>query len=322
MATPNVGQVVAAAWQKMVGTEPQDAIFKEYALLAWLEESAQKETGGRSLIGPLEYKVNSTVKSLASPSEGLDVVAVDIFDESEANWKQYAGLYTMTSMEEAINRGDSAKFRLEKGKLNNLRKSMRKEINSDIAGATAQSSDLSGLQTLVPDDPTSGTVQGINRLTYSFWRSQQTSGAKTTTLYDNLRSAMRTIRTACARGQGEKFPTDYWTGSGTSNGYEGLLIANERITDKKTSSANAAFDGEYYLFGKAKVRWDADLSDTRVYALNSEDLKLCYQAGYWFKGYEPVRPANQLQNVFAVETICQLFLKNSRHLGVVTAATS
>lgn len=316
MPNPNVGQIVAAAWQSMIGSEPQDAIFKEYALLAWFEQHAQKETGGRSLIGSIEYKVNSTVKSLASPSEALDVTSVDLFDESEANWKQYAGLYTMSSMEEAINRGDSAKLRLEKGKLNNLRKSMRKEINADLAGSTA-GADLSGLQSLVPDDPTTGTVQGINRATYTFWRSIDASGAKTTTAYDNLRSAMRSMRTSVSRGQGEKFPTDFWTSAAVSNGFEGLLIANERINDKKDSTANAAFSGNAYKFGAANVRWDSDIADTRMYALNTEDIVLCYQTGYWFKGYEPVRPANQLQNVFAVETICQLFLKNSRHLGVI-----
>ena len=321
MANPNVGQVVAAAWQKMVGKEPQDAIFKEYALLKWLESNAQKETGGRSLIGPLEYKVNSTVKSLASPSEALDVVSVDIFDESEANWKQYAGLYTMTSMEEAINRGDSAKLKLEKGKLNNLRKSMRKELNADIAGVTV-GSDLTGLQTLIPDVATTGTVQGINRATWTFFRTQQVTGTKTTTAYDNLRSSMRTLRTACARGQGEKFPTHYWTGSGTANGYESLLVANERINDEKTDAkANAGFSGTAYKFGNADVMWDTDIADARMYGLNSEDIVLCYQTGYWFKIYEQVRPANQLQNVVAIETQCQLFLKNSRHLGVVTAIT-
>jgi hypothetical protein len=320
MANPNVGQVVAAAWQKMVGTEPQDAIFKEYALLAWFEDHAQKENGGRSLIGPIEYKVNSTVKSLASPDEGLDVVAVDLFDESEANWKQYAGLYTMTTFEEAINRGDSAKLKLAKGKLNNLRKSMRKEINSDLCASTS-GADLSGLQSLVPDDPTTGTAQGINRATYTFWRTQDTSGAKTTTAYDNLRSAMRTMRTQCAKGQGVKFPSDYWTSPDTSNGYESLLIANERVIGKDDTDANAAFSGEAYLFGKAKVRWDEDIADSRMYALNTEDIVLCYQSGVWFKGHEPVRPANQLQNVFAIETIAQLFLKNSRHLGVIDSIT-
>jgi hypothetical protein len=321
MANPNVGQVVAAAWQKLIGSEPQDAIFKEYAYLAWLEEGAEKETGGRSILGSIEYKVNSTVKSLASADEALDVTAIDIFDESEANWKQYAGLYTMTTMEEAINRGDSAKFALAKGKLNNLRKSMRKEINADIFGSTS-GADLSGLQSLVPSDPTSGTVQGINRLTYTFWRSQTKDGTKTTTIYDNFRSSLRAIRLSCSKGQGEKMPTHYWMSGTSSNAYEGLLIPNERIMDKKDSSANAGFSGKSYAFGTAEVRWDADIADTLVYALNSEDVVLCYQTGHWFKALPPVRPANQLQEVMAIETITQLFLKNSRHLGVIYNLTS
>ncbi len=316
----NVGQVVAAAWQKMVGKKPADAIFNEYAYLAWLEKSAMEETGGRSLIGPLEYKVNTTVKSLASATEALDTSIVDVFDEWEAQWKQYAGTFTMTSMEEAINRGDSSKFKLEKGKLNNLRMAMRKELNSDLVASTA-GNDLAGLQELVPDDPTTGTVQSINRGTWTFFRSQDTSGAKTTNAYDNLRSSMRTIRTQCAKGQGVKFPTDYWTSAAVSNGYESLLIANERVVGKDDDDANAGFSGEKYLFGKARVRWDDDFADTRMYALNREDLKLAYQSGYWFKGYTPERPANQLANIFAIETIAQQIVTNPRHLGVIDGIT-
>ena len=56
-----------------------------------------------------------------------------------------------------------------------------------------------------------------------------------------------------------------------------------------------------------------------MYALNPEHLKMAYQSGYWFKGYPPVNPANQLLNVFKVETQCQLFSNNRRHLGVITA---
>lgn len=312
----NVGQVVAAAWQKLIGSKPADAIYREYDFLKWAEAKAASEEGGRTLIGNVEYKVNTTVKAMASPTETLDTTIVDVFDEWEAQWKQYSGTFTMTSMEDAINRGDRAKFKLEKGKLNNLRQAMRKRLNEDLIG-TASANELAGLQDLVPDDPTSGIVQGINRGTFTFWRSQDTSGANSGTAYNNLRSAMRTIRTQCARGQGAKFPTDYWTSATVSNGYESLLIANERVIGKDDDDANAGFSGEKYLFGKAKVRWDADIADTRMYALNREDYKLVYQSGYWFKGYEPERPANQLAKIFAIETIAQAVVTNPRHLGVI-----
>lgn len=321
MANPNVGQLVSQAWQKLTNDgKPEDNIFEEYSELKRLEEGKafRPFTGGRSLIGTIEYAVNSTVESV-SPTTTLDTTIVDVFDEWEANWKQYAGTFSMTSFEDAVNRGDSAKFNLEKSKLKNLRFSMRKRVNEDIFGATTNATDLSGLQSLVPDSPSTGTVQTINAGTYTFWRSKQTSGAKTTSAYDNLRSSMRTIRTSCSKGQGVKYPTRYVTGSATANGYESLLIANERIVDKTDKSANAGFQGDVYYFGTAHLYWDGDCADSRMYALNNDSLQMAYQTGYWFKGYPSVNPANQLLNVFKAETQCQLFSNNRRHLGVITA---
>ena len=322
MANPNVGQAISNAWQKLTNDgKPEDNFFEEYSQLKRMEsgKAFKAFTGGRSLIGTIEYAANSTVESI-SPSQVLDTTVVDVFDEWEANWKQYAGTFSMTSMEDAINRGDSAKFDLEKGKLKNLRSSKRKRINEDIFGATSNVTDLSGLQTLVPDSPSASVViQGINQSTYTFWRSKQTSGAKSVSAHDNLRSSMRTIRTSCSKGQGVSAPEYYVTGSGTANAYEGLLIANERIVDKKDSSANGGFQGDVYYFGSAHVYWDGDCADARMYALNHNHLKMGYQSGYWFKGYPSVNPANQLLNVFKTETQCQLFANNRRHLGVITA---
>ncbi len=317
----NVGQAIANAWQKLTNDgKPEDNYFPEASQLKRMESASafKPYSGGRSLIGTIEYAANGTVESI-SPSQVLNTEANDVFDEWEANWKQYAGTFPMTSMEEAINRGDSAKFNLEKGKLKNLRKSMRDRINQDIFGATTNVTDLSGLQSLVPDSPSSGTVQGINAGTYTFWRSKQTSGAMSVSAHDNLRASMRTIRTSCSKGQGVSAPEYYVTGSGTTNAYEGLLIANERISDKSDKSANGGFQGDVYYFGSAKVYWDGDCADSRMYALSSEHLKMAYQSGYWFKGYPPVNPANQLLNVFKTETQCQLFSDNRRHLGVITS---
>lgn len=320
MANPSgTESLYVQAWRAIVTENPVDNIFDEYSELKRLEEgkSFLRKGGGASLIGTIEYAVNPTVASM-SPTAILDTTPAEVFDEWEANWKQYGGTVTMTSFERATNRGGEAKFDLEKGKLKNLRSSMRKTINEHIFGATAAATDVSGYQTLIPDNPASGSRQGINFGTFTFWRSKQTSGAQTTSAYDNLRASMRTIRTAVSKGQGVKFPTRYVTGSATANGYESLLIANERVGDKKDSSANAGFSGNKYLFGPAPVEWDFDCADARMYALNNEDLKMAYLSGYWFKGYPEVEPANQFVGVFKVETQAQLIVKAARHLGVIT----
>jgi hypothetical protein len=322
MAQPSGNaQLYAQAWRKLTNEgKPEDNIFEEYSLLKRLESGKRFRsfTGGASLLGTIEYAVNSTVESI-SPTSVLNTDIVDVFDEWEANWKQYAGTMTMTSFEESTNRGESAKFNLEKGKMKNLRASMRKTINEHIAGATSTATDLSGLQSLVPDSPSSGSIQGINFGTYTFWRSKQTSGAQSVSAHDNLRASMRSIRVSCSKGQGVKFPTEYVTGSGTANAYEGLLIANERVSEKSNKYANAGFQGDVYKFGTADVFWDGDIADSRMYAINDDNLQMAYQSGFWFKGYPSVNPANQLIDVFKVETQCQLFSNNRRHLGVITS---
>jgi hypothetical protein len=326
MANPNVGQQVAAAWQAVVGTKPEDNIFEEYSLLALMEKGKASKaiTGGRSAIGSIEYAVNSTVKAI-SDTETLDVTRVDVFDEAEYQWKQYAGDFVVSSYEEAITRGSNQKIDLLEGKAENLRQSMRKRLNEDLFGdGTADSSkSIGGLQVLVPDAPTAGTRGGISAVSFSFWRSQQQTGTKTTNAYDNLRSSMRTINTACSRGQGVMNPTDFVTGPTTCQGYEALLIANERITSKADSDANAGFNDDAFMFKKAKVRWDDDCADSRMYALRfgKGGLYLPYQSGYWFKAYPAVNPANQLLDVVKVETIATAAAFNPRHLGVITVIT-
>jgi hypothetical protein len=290
MALPSAtaSQLIVAGWQSLVTENPVDNIFDEYSELARLEKgkSFLRRSGGTSLIGNVEYAVNTTVESI-SPYATLDVEPVDIFDQWEASWKQYAG-------------------------------SKRKTLNEHIFGATAAATDVSGYQSLIPDSPSSGSKQGIAN-SYTFWRSKQTSGAMGSSAHDNLRSSMRTMRGLVSKGQGVKFPTRWVTGEGTARAFEGLLVANERINDKKDSSANGSFTGRSFLFGDAPVEWDFDCADARMYALNNDDIKMAYQAGFWFKGYPAVNPANQLLNIFKTETICQLVVLAPRHLGVVTS---
>jgi len=323
MPNPNVGQEVAAQWQAVIGNKPEDNIFKDYMFLGLLEKnSPAPKTGGRSAIGTIEYAVNTTVKAI-SDTEALEVTRVPVFDEAEYQWKIYGGDFVISTYEEAINRGASQKIDLLAGKAENLRLSMRRQLNSDAFadGTGFGGKAIGGLQLLVPDNPATGTVGGINPATYTFWRSQQTSGAQSASAYDNLRAAMRTINVACSIGQGDTSPTHFLTGSGTVNGYESILVANERIVSKENSQANAGFDDNAFMFKKAKVLWDSMCSDTRMYALRfgQNGIRLAYQAGHWMKAYPAVNPANQLMDVVKVESICQLVSFNRRHLGVITA---
>lgn len=325
MPDPNVGQQVAAQWQAVIGDKPEDNIFKELSFLALLEKnSPAPKTGGRSAIGSIEYAVNTTVAAIAD-DEALTVARIPVFDEAEYVWRQYAGDFVISTFEEAINRGASQKIDLLAGKAENLRNSMRTQVNTDCFGNGSGfgGKSLGGLKLLVPDDPTLGTRGGISAVTYTFWRSQQVLGTKTGTAYDNLRAAMRNINIKCSSGQGVVNPTHFLSDGTVVAGYEALLVANERIVSKENSQANAGFDDNAFMFKKAKVVWDTACPAGTMYALRfgQNGLRMAYQAGHWFKAYPAVNPANQLIDVVKVETICQLVTFNPRHLGVITVIT-
>lgn len=318
MAVPNVGQRVAQAWDAYISGKPEDTIHDDYGQIRRMEKNKKSFTGGGdNILGAIEYKLNSTVAWI-SDTETLDTTRVDIFDQYTYVWRQLGETVVMSSFEEAINRGDSKKFDLLAGKLENARMSMREKINSSIFTAQAGKAML-GLPDLVSSTPTTGTVGGINRANFSIWRNQQTSGAQSVSAYDNLRASMRTIHVACSKGQGIMEP-DYFVGTSTDvNGYESLLIANERVTSKEDSQADAGFKSTAFKFKMAPVYWDRDCPSATMYALRNDNPKLVVQSGYWFKGYPSVDPANQLLDVFKIETIVQMITGNPRHLGVITA---
>lgn len=319
---PQYGQTIASSWEAIVGTKPEDNIFDEYWLLDNLTRGKAflSVDGGRTINGAVEYTVNTTFKSY-SDTETLDTTRIDVFDEFSYTWKENGGTVVMSELEKAKNQGSGRKFDLLAGKLNNLRNSARKALNEQAFsdGTGNSSKEMGGLAHLVSATPTSGTVGGINRGTYTFWRNQQSSGAKTSTAFDNLRSVMRSVYNDSSSGVNAKHPDYAVTTQTVFQGYESLLIANEQVTDKSAGSFEGSFKNEYAKFKGIPLSYDEDCGSGLLYFLNYANLKLAYQKGYWMKGFPAVDPANQTADIFKVMTIANLISNNPRRLGVVTA---
>jgi hypothetical protein len=209
MPTVTVGQRLAVAWPAFVGKTPYDQIFPQYWTLDRLKtgKAFKGFDGGTSIQGPIEYALNSTVEPM-SPYGTMSIQHVDVFDQFDFAWKMYGGHAVLSSQDQAENMGSSKKIDLEEATLQNLRKSMMDQLSVGVHsdGTGTSSLQVGGLQHVVANTPTSGTVGSINRLTYSFWRNQTTSGTKSSTAYDNLRSAMRTIYNAASNGYSTDHP--------------------------------------------------------------------------------------------------------------------
>lgn len=282
-------------------------------------QSFDQVDGGRTVNGPIEYAINTTFRSY-SDTEAIDVTRIDVFDEFQYPWKEYAGTVVLSELEKAKNQGEGRKFNLEEAKLENLKNSAHNILNADFYsdGTGNQSKQIGGLQLIVANNPTIGSPGGIGRPLFTFWRNQQTSGAQSATAFDNLRAAMRSMYNSASAGVDEQHPEYAVTDQTSLQGYEALLIANERITDKTKSQANAGFKNEWFMFKDIPVAYDRACPAGNMYLLNYRNLKLAYQKGYWLKGFPAVDPANQTIEVFKIMTIANLYSNNPRRLAVIT----
>ena len=322
MPSPNDGMTIAASWNALVNDKPEDNIFAEYWVLNTLKqgESFMSVGGGDVITASLEYATNGTV-AFYSDTETIATTRSDVFDRAEYNWKEIAGTVLQSELEDAINQGSAKKFDLLDAKLKNLKSSLDDSINASLFsdGTGTSGKEIGGLQLIIDTTPTTGTVGAINAATFSFWRNQQTSGALSASAFDNLRAAMRSIYNSSSNGYSGKHPRYAVTTQTVFQGFEGLLLVNERFTDK--ASADGGFKNETLKFKGAAISFDADCPTGNLYFYHPSFLKLAYLKGHWYKMTGPIRPANQTVDIYQVSARCNMITTNRRMLGVVSAIT-
>ena len=81
---------------------------------------------------------------------------------------------TISGLEQLQNSGKEAIIDLLDARIGNAERTLKNNISIDCySDGTADSGkQIGGLQSLVADLPTSGTVGGIDRATWTFWRNQ------------------------------------------------------------------------------------------------------------------------------------------------------
>ncbi len=320
MAAINSGQNVSAAWEAYVGLDPTDNVFKRHWVLEQMRQNGSfQKQNGTVIRHNIEYATNPNAKFM-SEMETVTVFRPDTFDNAEFSWKLIGGDVPMTDLESAIVSGGVSKYDLQARKLQNLRNTMEELCDQSFFGdgTNYSSKEFGGIQLLVSTTPTTGTVGGINRATYSFWRNQQTSGAKTSTAYDNLLSTMTTIYNLNSNGIGEENPTYAVTDITTFGGYESLTPTIERpVRDSEDNKLVRGFKGQNIAFKDIPLGYDPFCPSGNCYILNNRNLFFVYMQ--WMKGEPAVRPSDGFWDVFKVLTIGNLTTDNPRRLGVVSS---
>lgn len=147
------------------------ASIRSNALMAWAfaNDRVEYEDGGYQISNPLVTGRNPNVTSFEY-YDSLPVAQTDEFSTVNYGWSRVGGTVIISDQEEDENKGESAIFKLMKAKMEVLEESFKEKF-SEYLWAAGGGADPLGLASLIPTDPTTGTLGGINRATETQWRT-------------------------------------------------------------------------------------------------------------------------------------------------------
>jgi len=248
MAFPGLSDIVTTTLRNRSGVIA-DNMSKNNALLMRLSKRGKVKpvSGGRTIVRELAYAENSTFQRY-SGYELLNVAPSDVISAAEFDWKQASVAVTISGLEQMQNSGPDAILDLLEARIEVAEKTMQNNLSSDMYsdGTASSGKQIGGLQLLVADTVTSGTVGGINQGAYTFWRNQTfntTSEIGSAASSTNIQRCMNTMYMRTMR-QSDKVDlimadTNYY------QFYWQSLQAIQRITSK--DMADAGFTSLQYM---------------------------------------------------------------------------
>lgn len=147
------------------------ASIRSNALMAWAfaSDRVEYEDGGYDISNPLIVGRNPNVASYEYYDQ-LPVAQTNEFATVRYRWSRIAGTVIISDQEEDENKGDLAIFKLLTKKMEVLEESIKEKFSDYLYGAGGGVDPL-GLASLIPDDPTTGSLGGISRVTETQWRT-------------------------------------------------------------------------------------------------------------------------------------------------------
>lgn len=183
MAFPNVTDIVATTIEQR-SKKLADNVTKNNALLARISEKGGIRTvsGGSMILEEITYAENANA-GYYSGYDLLPVAAQDVISAAQFDLKQAACPVVISGLDQLKNAGKEQMIDLMEGRIKVAEASMMNLLAAGVYsdGLGSGGKQVTGLNAAVPVNPATGTYAGIDRNTWTFWRSQVTTAGATLT---------------------------------------------------------------------------------------------------------------------------------------------
>lgn len=235
MAFPNVTDIVATTIEKR-SKKIQDNVTKNNALLTYIKDKGNVRTfnGGSLIYEELSFAENANA-GWYSGYDLLPVAAQDVLSAAQFDIKQAAVPVVISGLDELKNSGPEQMIDLMEARMKVAESTMANLIAAGVYsdGTAAGGKQMVGLDAMVPVTPTTGTYGGIDRATWTFWRSKSTTAGAALTAA-TVQAAMNTMWASLIRGADRPdlivMDTNFW------GIYMASLQPQQRFTDPRTAN--------------------------------------------------------------------------------------
>jgi hypothetical protein len=228
-ANANISDIVATTIESRT-KKIADNVTNNNALLKKLESRGKIKTfsGGSKILQELSFAENSNA-GFYSGYDLLPVGVSDVISAAEFDIKQAAVPVIISGLEMLQNSGKEQMIDLLEARLQVAEDTMANLIATSLYsdGTGAGGKEITGLDAAVPLDPTTGTYGGIDRATWTFWRSKvsdQTGADK-----DTIQGFMNGLWSQLVRGTDR--PDIIVMDNATWEVYVASLQAQQRFND-------------------------------------------------------------------------------------------
>jgi hypothetical protein len=319
MANPNdVGQLLTTTLNNY-RPEIISNIIDNHPLLNRLQAKGNivKASGGVNFQEKISYAENGTVQSQGE-YDTFNTTPQDVLATATFAQKIITGTMTMTDLEMKQNSGKEAFINLAEAKKKVLIESLKNYLGSQIYadGTGSGGKEIGGLQLLIADAPTSGTVGNINRANYSVWQNKLYDFSVESVIASSstIQSAFNTLWTRCQAQAGE-LPDLIAADSVYFSFFESSLQTVQRITDPSIG----ALGFSSYKYKNADVFYDPECPASHAYFINTNHVFLKYLGKDLLEVGETMRPVNQNAYVTPIVFTGNMTIDNARVHGVMHA---
>lgn len=306
-------------WQNMKGTVA-DQILGATPFWFWLRQNGGLESveGGKWLSEPLRFAKSDNVQFVKKGS-AMPLADKEFLTIAKEEWRWLADSIVRFGVDDQMNRGRNAIISLMNSKLENSRDSLIDKMEETIAGAQTGDS-WNGLQDIVKDDPTTGTLHGIDASVDTWWRNQTKDMTGVVFSTDGV-SQMNHMLNLCSNNLRQDTPNIIVTGQHPFELYWEETLEQRRVINKTLGDAgfqNVEFRGVPLVWSPQVASAAIGTTPGRMYFLNTRFFKFKYDPMMFFDmtSWKEI-PAQINDRVAQVVTAGNLMTSRRRVHGVM-----